>query len=388
MDMQDNTPINISKSNEIQININEHELKDVSIHNNVLFPKNANISKDIDLTNEKVVKEKQGKPVQKEISINEVNKYSFQDISMNCNINNLNNQESSIKEKEPSLQKVVRVNLNDLYNNPPVMSDKRINNIRVPKSLEDWIENHSKKALEEPIVSPEKPPSYIPILETTEDLDEVITPKRSVSCRARNHATVRQIKVMNPSQNINANQTSNNINTSNNVKRHRINKQTQMIHLSDHEYVQNQKAQSNLGENENTRKSQKNIPKYQMCSYKQCEFIATDRCEKCYDPLCLNHLQRFYYSLPTFSGKNLCINCYKKTSKSYLWIYLISGFISSITLVVIFVNTSAKNYLKSGNSFWFYLCCIVLSFLTLASFVMAYLCTSLLNVNVTPFETF
>jgi len=104
----------------------------------------------------------------------------------------------------------------------------RINNIRVPKSLEDWIENHSKKALEEPIVSPEKPPSYIPILETTEDLDEVITPKRSVSCRARNHTTIRQIKVMNPSQNINTNQTSNNINTSNNAKKHHINKQTQM----------------------------------------------------------------------------------------------------------------------------------------------------------------
>jgi hypothetical protein len=363
MDMQDKTPINISKSNEIHIKVNEHEL-----------------------TNEKVVKEKQGKPVQKEIAINEINKYSFQDISMNCNINNMNNQESSNKEKEPSLQKVVRVNLNDLYNNPStVMCDQRINNIRVPKSLEDWIENHSKKALEEPIVSPEKPPSYIPILETTEDLDEVITPKRSVSCRARNHTTIRQIKVMNPSQNINTNQTSNNINTSNNAKKHHINKQTQIIHLADHEY---QKAQSNLGENENTRKSQKNIPKYQMCSFKQCEFIAIDRCEKCYDPLCLNHLQRFYYSFPTFSGKNLCINCYKKTSKSYLWIYLISGFVSSIILVVIFVNTSAKNYLKSGSSFWFYLCCIILSFIILASFIMAHLCTSLLNASVTPFETF
>jgi len=103
MDMQDKTPINISKSNEIHIKVNEHEL-----------------------TNEKVVKEKQGKPVQKEIAINEINKYSFQDISMNCNINNMNNQESSNKEKEPSLQKVVRVNLNDLYNNPStVMCDQR-----------------------------------------------------------------------------------------------------------------------------------------------------------------------------------------------------------------------------------------------------------------------
>lgn len=125
MEKQNNTAINISNNNELHIDVNENELKDVSIHNSTLFPKKSNFQKDLNLPNEKVVKEKQGKPIQKDISINEENKYSFQDVSLNNNINNTKIQENLNKEKEPSLQKVIRVNLKDLYNNPPVMSEKR-----------------------------------------------------------------------------------------------------------------------------------------------------------------------------------------------------------------------------------------------------------------------
>jgi len=272
MDNKNSIPINLQNDNEVQIELmaNDNDLNNLSIQNlsqNLSFQNNSmypnlgkdnsmypNIGKDnsmYPIGKDNLVKEKQGKILPKELTYS--NNYSFQQ-----DINN--NQDDTIVEKEESLQKVIRVNLNDLYKNPPIMNDQRVITTHVPKSLEDWIENHSKKALEEPTVSPERPPSYIPVLETTEDLDEIITPKRSVSCRARNHATMRAMKVVN-SQNLLSPSTPYNINNSmsmninnsinygtnnfstrslrnnsiNAVRKQRMSRQTPMLHLSEHD---------------------------------------------------------------------------------------------------------------------------------------------------------
>jgi len=383
MDNKNSIPINLQNDNEVQIELmaNDNELNNLSIQNlsiqNLSFQNNSmypnlgkdnsmypNIGKDNsmypnnDMLGGKLVKEKQGKILPKELTYS--NNYSMQQ--------DINNHDDTIVEKEESLQKVIRVNLNDLYKNPPVMNDQRIITTHVPKSLEDWIENHSKKALEEPTVSPEKPPSYIPVLETTEDLDEIITPKRSVSCRARNHATMRAMKVVNSqslltptttytmnnsmSMNINnsINYGTNNFSTRsirnnsiNAVRKQRMSRQNQMLHMSEHDPYPH-RSQTNMSfDAESIRRVQTGMPKYQICSHKQCEYVATDRCEKCYDPLCLNHMKRFYYTLHFFSGKSLCIRCFIKTSRTYLWVYFTFGVLMSILLIVL-ISKDFKNH--------------------------------------------
>ncbi|ORX87027.1 hypothetical protein BCR32DRAFT_264507 [Anaeromyces robustus] len=368
MDVQKNIPVNVTSDNETN-NTN----KDISIYN----PKNPTMPKDTDLSAEKHVKEKQSKSMQNEKSFNSL---TLPDLSKNI----VNSQDNSNKEKEtePSLQKVVRVNISELYKSTPTSNEQRVSKIQVPKSLEDWIENHSKKALEEPIISPEKPPSFIPVLETTEDLDEIITPKRSVSCRARNH-TSRPIKVMNPSQNLLQN--NNTTNNQNNAKKHRSTRQPPMIHL-DHEHIQAHRSQGNISLDIDTLRrgqTQKGMPKFQMCSYKQCDFIATDRCESCFDPLCLNHLQIFNYTMPFFRRKKLCINCHKKIAKSYLWFYLLAGVFSFVVLIVILLNHSLL-----ANTIIYYACCCGLAIISLISFIMAYFSSNLLTINTADLDTF
>jgi len=375
MDTQENIPTNMISDKEANTN------KNISINNNSsLYPKDSSILKDIDSSVEKHVKERQSKLMQNEMSFNSL---SFPDLSKNI----VNNQDNLNKEKEtePSLQKVVRVNINELYKNTPTNNEQRVTKIQVPKSLEDWIENHSKKALEEPVISSEKPPSYIPVLETTEDLDEIITPKRSVSCRARNH-TSRSIKVMNTSQNLPP-QNNNISNNQNNAKKHRSTRQPPMIHL-DHDHLQAHRSQGNISlDIDILRRSQIQkgiLPKFQMCSYKQCDFIATDRCESCFGPLCLNHLQIFNYTMPLFRRKKLCINCYKKIAKSYLWFYLLTGVFTFVVLIVILLNHD----LKIANTVAYYACCSGLGIISLASFLMAYFSSNLLTVSATDLDTF
>ncbi|ORX59989.1 hypothetical protein BCR36DRAFT_401553 [Piromyces finnis] len=440
---------------EIEAQVLENEINDVSIPDksiqdkltpdntpdNTQFPKNPSLPKESDFSNEKVVKEKQGKTLKKDVFSNNININSYNinnhdinnslnDISTN-NFNNLNtsynninssfnninlsyqqntsinNQEDILKGKEESLQQVVRVNINDLYRNQPVMNEQRAITIQVPKSLEDWIENHSKKALENPI-SPETPPSYIPVLETTEDLDEIITPKRSVSCRARNHNNVRQIKTINQSQsllppinhnNINNSMNHNSINynsmnhsinhssrnNSSSYRKHQISRQSQMIYLSDHEHFPH-RSQGNISiDTESLRRLQKGIPKFQMCSYKQCEFIATDRCEKCYDPLCLNHVKRFYYTIHMFSGKNLCINCFRKMARSYLWFYLSIGIFATVVLIVTITNSDFRNKVNYIHKYIIY---FILSVISLFSFYLTHHCSSLVNASITSPPTY
>jgi len=279
----------------------------------------------------------------------------------------------------------------------------RVITTHVPKSLEDWIENHSKKALEEPTVSPEKPPSYIPVLETTEDLDEIITPKRSVSCRARNHSTMRAMKVVNQQSilapttpyNIN-NSMSMNINNSINystnnfssrsmrnnsinaaVRKQRISRQQPMIHISEQNEPYNQRSQANMSiDAESVRRLQTGIPKYQICSYKHCEYVATDRCEKCYDPLCLNHMKRFYYTLHFFTGKSLCIKCFRKIARSYLWVYFSVGVLMSILLIILLVSQDFK---KNVDSIYKYLIYLIVATLAVVSFILSHVCNLLLN---------
>jgi len=395
MEKQDSTPLNVSENNELLIEVTENDLKDISVQNNSLYPKNPSIPKDSDYSNEKLVKEKQGKVVPNVISVNEVNNsINNGNISYQQESGNGDTHDSPL-EKEESLQKVIRVKLEDLYKNP-INNDQRLLTTQVPKSLEDWIENHSKKALEEPIVSPEKPPSYIPVLETTEDLDEIITPKRSVSCRARNHNALRPVKVINPPQNslhplpshnnINnsANQIINNSYNSSSSRKHIMSRQP-MIHLSEHERYTLHRSQGEVSiDTESLRRGQK-VPKFQMCSYKQCEFIATDRCEKCFDPLCLNHMKRFYYSLHFFSAKSLCNNCFKKAARFYLWVYLMTGLFSAIVLIILFLNSAIKANINFAVQCLLY---IILSTITLGSLILAHLCSTVLTANVTQLPTF
>jgi len=394
-------PINIQNENEVHIdlmasendlnNLSMQNLQNLSFQNNSLYP---NIGKDNEIISTKLLKEKQGKILQKDLSYNTNQHFSFQQ----------DGNDDTMVEKEESLQKVVRVNLNDLYNNPPIMNDQRVITTHVPKSLEDWIENHSKKALEEPTVSPEKPPSYIPVLETTEDLDEIITPKRSVSCRARNHSTMRAMKVVNQQSllapttpyNIN-NSMSMNINNSINYstnnfssrsmrnnsinaavrKQQRISRQQPMIHISEQNETYNQRSQANMSfDAESIRRLQTGIPKYQICSYKHCEYVATDRCEKCYDPLCLNHMKRFYYTLHFFTGKSLCIKCFRKIARSYLWVYFSVGVLMSILLIILLVSQDFKN---NVTGIYKYLTYLIVATLAVVSFILSHVCNSLLN---------
>jgi len=396
-----NIPINIQNENEVHIdlmasendlnNLSMQNLQNLSFQNNSMYP---NIGKDNEIISTKLLKEKQGKILQKDLSFNTNQHFSFQQ----------DGNDDTMVEKEESLQKVIRVNLNDLYNNPPIMNDQRVITTHVPKSLEDWIENHSKKALEEPTVSPEKPPSYIPVLETTEDLDEIITPKRSVSCRARNHSTMRAMKVVNQQSilapttpyNIN-NSMSMNINNSINYstnnfssrsmrnnsinaavrKQQRISRQQPMIHISEQNEPYNQRSQANMSiDAESVRRLQTGIPKYQICSYKHCEYVATDRCEKCYDPLCLNHMKRFYYTLHFFTGKSLCIKCFRKIARSYLWVYFSVGVLMSILLIILLVSQDFK---KNVDSIYKYLIYLIVATLAVVSFILSHVCNLLLN---------
>ncbi|OUM63673.1 hypothetical protein PIROE2DRAFT_9746 [Piromyces sp. E2] len=427
MDNKEKIQNSMSKEKDIHIEVLENENFDVSIQSSSQFPKNPSLPKESDFSSEKIIKEKQGKSSKKDLSLNEINinslsinnhsvnnihnslnnintnSFNNMNTSFNNSLNNINhsfqqntstnNQDNILKGKEESLQQVIRINLNNLYNNPPVMNDQRILTTQVPKSIEDWIENHSKKALENPI-SPETPPSYIPVLETTEDLDEIITPKRSVSCRARNHNTLRQMKVMNQSQNLlpppNPN---NNVNNSMNhssrhnsstSRKHQLSRQSPMIHISENEHYHHRSGNISI-DTDSLRRLQKGIPKFQMCSYKHCEFIATDRCEKCYDPLCLNHMKRFYYTLHMFSGKNLCINCFRKTAKSYLWFYISIGIFATVVLIVIASNSEFREKIKLVNQCIVY---FILSAIAIASFILARLCKSLVTFDMTQPTTY
>jgi len=149
---------NMSKENDMQIEVLENENVDISIQNSSQFPRNPSLPKESDFSNEKIVKEKQGKTSKKDISLNDINvnnisinniqnslnninTNSFNNIStsfnnINSSMNNINhsyqqntsinNQENILKGKEESLQQVVRVNLSDLKKNPlPIMNDQR-----------------------------------------------------------------------------------------------------------------------------------------------------------------------------------------------------------------------------------------------------------------------
>jgi len=142
MDNKNSIPINLQNDNEVQIELmaNDNDLNNLSIQNlsfqnnsmypnlgkdNSMYPNIGkdnsmypNIGKDNEMLGGKLVKEKQGKILPKELTYNS-NNYSFQQ-----DINN--NQDDTIVEKEESLQKVIRVNLNDLYKNPPIMNDQRL----------------------------------------------------------------------------------------------------------------------------------------------------------------------------------------------------------------------------------------------------------------------
>jgi len=116
-------PINIQNENEVHIdlmasendlnNLSMQNLQNLSFQNNSLYP---NIGKDNEIISTKLLKEKQGKILQKDLSFNTNQHFSFQQ----------DGNDDTMVEKEESLQKVVRVNLNDLYNNPPIMNDQRL----------------------------------------------------------------------------------------------------------------------------------------------------------------------------------------------------------------------------------------------------------------------
>lgn len=352
----------------IQIKENNSSLRDM-----IYLPQTPNTS--LEEKEIKKVKEKQKSVHSKNINNNNIEEEKKNVINKSNNNNDNNNeyQHNAYKEteeeiKEESLQKVVMVSLNEPYNlnNYKINKEKRPY-LRVPESLEDWIKNHASKSIEEPIIPSEEPPTNIPILETTVDLSEIITPKRSVSCRGRNnYATT--IRAMTPG---------------NGVGTREINPQSQQYKLASYNAKKSPKiiSKEDKGGVVSSR-SLKVMPKFQFCSHEQCEWIATDRCEKCLCSLCLDHVHRFYYSLPTFTPKDLCHSCYKKLARRYVWTYFLLTIAMIVFLFFGIINGQFKDWINGVSPIFLYIYYAFFGLLAALFSILTHLCLSLISSNV------
>jgi hypothetical protein len=246
----------------------------------------------------------------------------------------------------------------------------------IPNSVEDWIKYHAAIDPERPFLSPDEPPAKIPILESMIPLDEVITPQRSVSCRIRLLQQQRRKKAQELAeqekliQQNNSKSLNNALNTTDaivysspSIKMPSAVRSTKKI----------KNESTNLRSNNSRYTAPKAPPKFQLCTYNKCEWIATNKCEKCSNLCCLDHSHRFYYFLPSlFSPKYYCPDCMKSVTKFWKWTYLIIGiFMIALLAAGSYAHITSSKFM--GNSLTFTLYCVVLVSLTIMSFSFSYL---------------
>jgi len=283
-------------------------------------------------------------------------------------------KDDSDYEEEKDKQIVVIVD-QSTYNLPvneiaiPVVDPKLI-----PNSVEDWIKYHAAIDPERKFLSPDEPPSKIPVLESTVPLDEVITPQRSVSCRIRLLQQQRRKKAQELAEQEKLLQQNNNKSMNNALNNDAIVYSSPSIKMPS--AVRSSKKikadPTNIRSGTNNRyPTQKTTPRFQLCTYNKCEWIATNKCEKCLNLCCLDHSHRFYFFFPSlFTPKYYCPDCMEKVSEFWRYAYLTSG----ICFVIGLIAGIIYNYKGPGmNNVIFPLFCIIMVSLVLSSFSLSYL---------------
>jgi len=278
-------------------------------------------------------------------------------------------------EEEKEKQIVVIVDPST-YNLPvnevpiPVTTDPAV----VPNSVEDWIKYHASIDPDRKFLPPDEPPSKIPVLESTVPLDEVITPQRSVSCRIRLLQQQRRKKAQELAEQEKLLQQNNSKSLNNAMNNDAIVYSSPSIKVP--AAVRSTKKiktdPTNVRNGTTSRYSnQKPTPRFQLCTYNKCEWIATNKCEKCSNLCCLDHSHRFYFFFPSlFTPKYYCPDCMNSVSRFWRYAYLVAGTIFAAILIVgIIYNYKGKGM---GNIV-FPLFSIIMVSLILSSYSLSYL---------------
>jgi len=290
-------------------------------------------------------------------------------------------KEDSDYEEEGNNQMVIVIDpstmllpVNEIVNTTP---DPR----KIPNSVEDWINYHAAIEPDKKFLPPDEPPSKIPILESTIPLDEVLTPQRSVSCRIRLLQQQRRKKaqelaeqekyIQQQQQQTSANKSLNMMSTD------------AIIYSSPSIQIpsairSNRKIKTDISNIRTGSVSRYNIPKaqpkFQLCTYKKCEWIATNKCEKCGTLCCLDHSNRFYYFFPSlFSPKYYCPKCMKAVTMFWKWTYIAVAIVLLGILIIGVICRLTNNLFKTENNIVFSLFCILLIALIIVSFSFSYM---------------
>jgi len=222
---------------------------------------------------------------------------------------------------------------------------------KIPNSVEDWINYHAAIVQKDPqkqFLSPNEPPSKIPILESMIPLDEVITPQRSVSCRIRLLQQQRRKKAQELAEQEKLMHHSNSKSLNNVLNNDAIVYSSPSIKMPSavrsSKKMKSENSNMRNGTPINTKYSTpKNPPRFQLCTYNKCEWIATNKCEKCSNLCCLDHSHRFYYFLPSlFSPKYYCPDCMKSVSNFWKWAYLIIA-LSFCAILILFPTSTLSS---------------------------------------------
>ncbi|OUM57065.1 hypothetical protein PIROE2DRAFT_18058, partial [Piromyces sp. E2] len=242
----------------------------------------------------------------------------------------------------------------------------------IPNSVEDWIKYHAAIDPERSFLPPDEPPSKIPILESMIPLDEVITPQRSVSCRIRLLQQQRRKKAQELAEQEKLLQQSNSKSLNNAMNNDAIVYSSPSIKMPSAvrstKKIKNESTNLRSGTNRYT--APKAPPKFQLCTYNKCEWIATNKCEKCSNLCCLDHSHRFYYFLPSlFSPKYYCPDCMKSVTKFWKWCYLVIGI---LLIALLGAGVGLHIYNDMISNYVFPLFCIVLVILIILSFTFSY----------------
>jgi len=262
----------------------------------------------------------------------------------------------------------MRLPVNEIVNITP---DPR----KIPNSVEDWINYHAAHEPDKQFLSPDEPPSKIPILESTIPLDEVITPQRSVSCRIRLLQQQRRKKAQEIAEQEKYIQHHTSQKSINMMSNDAIIYSSPSIQMPS-AIRSNRKIKADVSNlragSINRYNMQKAQPKFQLCTYKKCEWIATNKCEKCSTLCCLDHSNRFYYFFPSlFTPKYYCPKCMKSVTKFWKWAYII---VATILLAILIAGVVCRctNVLFT-NSIFFSLFCILLVALIIITFSFSYM---------------
>jgi len=275
------------------------------------------------------------------------------------------------EEKEKQIVVIVDPSTYNLPVNevPVTVPDPRV----IPNSVEDWIKYHAAIDPERNFLPPDEPPSKIPVLESTVPLDEVITPQRSVSCRIRLLQQQRRKKAQELAEQEKLLQQNNSKSLNNVMNNDAIVYSSPSIKVP--AAVRSTKKiksdNNNIRSGNNRYPSQKPTPRFQLCTYKKCEWIATNKCEKCSKLCCLDHSQRFYFFFPSlFTPKYYCPDCMRSVSNFWRYAYLVAGTI----FVAVLIAGIIYNYKGKGmNNVIFPLFSIIMVSLVLSSYSLSYL---------------